>query len=216
MKQMLCVWILVVGTVMGQMSETELEKASDGIATAVETPTATGEVIQSVPEPFTVPGHVDPKKAEGAKVSSFAQADANQDGKVTQAEFAAYLTNRKFAQFDKDGDGKLSQEEAKAATEMIKTASTGEKGALNTISIPFSDLDKDGDAHLSKEEVLPVIQQHPQVQTIYSEMQPKVIQQREPTPSVAPFVADPWVDMDSWNNYEGVSGGFPLLSFPFY
>ena len=47
----------------------------------------------------------------------FDAADANADGGVDAAEFAATKIEKKFPELDKDGDGKLNKDEYAAALE---------------------------------------------------------------------------------------------------
>ncbi|WP_078118149.1 EF-hand domain-containing protein [Thiosocius teredinicola] len=48
---------------------------------------------------------------------TFKKADANGDGSVDAAEFAATKIERKFEKIDKNGDGSLNKDEYMAATE---------------------------------------------------------------------------------------------------
>lgn len=53
-----------------------------------------------------------------AAPAKFDKADANGDGSVDAAEFAASgVKGKKFEKLDKDGDGKLSKKEYRAALE---------------------------------------------------------------------------------------------------
>ncbi|MFQ3671135.1 MAG: EF-hand domain-containing protein [Verrucomicrobiia bacterium] len=191
--------------VLGQMTDNQVEQAADGIATAIESETPTGQVIQSVPQPFTVPGQAKPTEAKTG-TSTFHQADKDQDGTMSYEEFARIIKEEKFKAYDTDGDGFLSQEEAQAAAQKIAEQQQSGEATRKLISIPFSEIDTNGDSRLSREEVLQAVKRQPQVQTIFNGI-------GAPRPEDVGRPAG--VSLDEWNNYETVGGGVPLLRFSF-
>ena len=68
----------------------------------------------------------DAKTQQSQKPSLFAQADANKDGKLSEAEFAKLEQLRKnakkpdFKSLDKDGDGAVTRDEMMAGRKMMK------------------------------------------------------------------------------------------------
>lgn len=195
---------------LAQMSEPQVEQAADTIATAVEEQTPTGQMIESVPEPFMVPGQAQPPRPPGAEAApSFEQADADGDGLVTLEEFSRMIKAEKFAAHDADGDDHMSQEEARVAAEKVAAqAQPTEPGKTPRpiISIPFSEIDADGDGKLSRDEVLQAVRKQPKVQTIFDGIAGDPDQAGGRPPGVS---------LDQWNNYENVGGGLPLLQITF-
>lgn len=203
----LILFLMGAASAVAQMSSSQLEQASDGIATAVEEQTATGQVIESVPQPFTVPGQAKPSGDPEPKAKVFERADKDRDGKMSYEEFALIIEEEKFRAYDADGDGFLSKDEAKAAAEQISAQSASSDAAKKLISIPFREIDVDGDGRLSKDEVLEAVKKQPQVQTIFNGI--------GAAPGMETGGRPDGVSLDQWNNYENVGGGVPLLRFSF-